>query len=106
MRYAWPAQLELARELRIEGPTLTRHLDGLEQAGLVVRRRAPSDRRAVHVELTDDGRRKHAELREAVIAFDRRLRAGLGEPEVEQLRELLQRLEGNVRKSDGAAGGG
>jgi MarR family transcriptional regulator for hemolysin len=104
MRDAWPAQLELARELRIEGPTLTRHLDGLEQAGLVVRRRAPSDRRAVHVELTDDGRRKHAELREAVIAFDRRLRAGLGEPEVEQLRELLERLEGNVRKSDGPAG--
>jgi DNA-binding MarR family transcriptional regulator len=26
--------------LRIEGPTLTRHLDGMERAGLVERRRA------------------------------------------------------------------
>ena len=43
----WRTQHELARALRIEGPTLTRHLDGLEEEGLVVRRRDPHDRRAV-----------------------------------------------------------
>src|SRR6266508_1321467 len=73
----WRTQQELARALDIEGPTLTRHLDGMEQAGLVERRRGPSDRRAVQVELTDAGRELHARLLQAVIAFNRRLGAGL-----------------------------
>ena len=55
----WRTQHELARALHIEGPTLTRHLDGLEEEGLVVRRRDPHDRRAVSVELTEAGRAKH-----------------------------------------------
>jgi MarR family transcriptional regulator for hemolysin len=94
---SWPAQHQLARALRIEGPTLTRHLDGLEEAGLIVRTREPHDRRAVRVELTDAGRARHAELRHAVIGFNRRLTSGLGENELEELRGLLARLEQNVR---------
>src|SRR4249919_2670466 len=94
---AWRTQHELARALRIEGPTLTRHLDGLEEEGLVVRRRDASDRRAVSVELTELGRAKHAEMRRAVVAFNRRLLAGLSDGEVEELRSLLGRLEQNVR---------
>jgi len=93
----WPAQLELARALEIEGPTLTRHLDRLEQAGLVVRRRDPSNRRATRVELTEAGHAKHAELLQAVIAFNRRLRSGLTEDEIDELGRLLTRLERNVR---------
>jgi MarR family transcriptional regulator, transcriptional regulator for hemolysin len=100
---SWPAQQQLAHALRIEGPTLTRHLDGLEEAGLVVRRRAPGDRRAVRVELTDAGREKHGELRQAVIAFNRRLGAGLSETEIQELRALLARLEANVRTTEPAA---
>src|SRR5713101_4712943 len=72
----WRTQHELARAVGIEGPTLTRHLDSLERAGLVVRRRDPSDRRAVQVELTAAGHALHAQLLEAVIAFNRRLHAG------------------------------
>lgn len=96
MGRSWPAQHQLARALRIEGPTLTRHLDALEEAGLVVRARETSDRRSVRVELTDAGRAKHAELRQAVAAFDRRLRAGLGEDEIGELARLLGRLAANV----------
>src|SRR4029450_470170 len=59
MGESWPAQHQLARALRIEGPTLTRHLDGLEDAGLVARTRESSDRRTVRVELTEAGRAKH-----------------------------------------------
>jgi MarR family transcriptional regulator, transcriptional regulator for hemolysin len=97
MGESWPAQHRLARALRIEGPTLTRHLDGLEQAGLIARSREPTDRRAVRVELTDAGRAKHAELRRAVIGFNRRLTVGLDETELGELRGLLERLETNVR---------
>jgi MarR family transcriptional regulator for hemolysin len=93
----WRTQLELARAVGIEGPTLTRHLDALEQAGLVERRRDPSDRRAVQVELTEAGERLHGTLLRAVIAFNRRLTAGLGEQELRRLRQTLARLEQNVR---------
>jgi len=94
---SWPAQHQLARALRIEGPTLTRHLDGLEEAGLIARTREPNDRRAVRVELTDAGKAMHTELRQAVIAFNRRLTAGLSESELGELSGLLGRLEQNVR---------
>jgi MarR family transcriptional regulator for hemolysin len=93
----WRTQLELARSLGIEGPTLTRHLDGMERAGLVERRRDPSDRRAVQVELTDAGRELHNRLRTNVIAFDQRLREGLDQGELGDLRSILTKLEQNVR---------
>jgi MarR family transcriptional regulator for hemolysin len=92
----WRTQHELARSLGIEGPTLTRHLDSLERAGLVERRRDPSDRRAVQVELTRAGEALQGRLRTNVVAFDERLRAGLGEPELKRLRATLRRLEQNA----------
>jgi MarR family transcriptional regulator, transcriptional regulator for hemolysin len=101
-----PAQHQLARELSIEGSTLTRHLDGLEQAGLVVRRGDPSDRRATLVELTEAGREKHAELRQVVVAFDRRLRADFTDDELETLRGLLGRLEENAGSGAGPPAAG
>jgi MarR family transcriptional regulator, transcriptional regulator for hemolysin len=96
---SWPAQHQLARSLGIEGPTLTRHLDGLEAAGLVTRSRDENDRRAVRVELTEAGSARHAELLQAVISFNRKLRSGLSEEEIEELRALLERLEQNVQRS-------
>ena len=92
-------QLELARAVGIEGPTLTRHLDGLEENGIVRRVRDGSDRRAVRVELTDEGERLFQTLRQAVIAFNRALTAGVAEKELERMRAALARLEQNVRRS-------
>ncbi len=43
----WPsAQVDIAKRLRIEGPTMTRMLDPLEADGLVVRLPDPTDRRS------------------------------------------------------------
>ncbi len=92
-------QLELARSVGIEGPTLTRHLDGLEEAGLVRRVRDPADRRAVRVELTDAGEQLFHSLRQAVVAFNRDLTRGIGEPELERLRKTLGRLGQNASRS-------
>jgi MarR family transcriptional regulator for hemolysin len=92
-----PTQQELARALEIEGPTLTRHLDGLERAGLVTRTRDESDRRAVRIAITEAGLERHATLLQAVIAFDRRLRAGLDAADVDELRARLELLQDNVR---------
>ena len=89
-------QLELARAIGIEGPTLTRHLDGLEHAGLVERRRDPVDRRAVQVQLTRTGHALHGRLLRAVIAFNQRLRTGVSSDDVETLRRVLAQLRDNV----------
>ena len=91
-----PAQNELALAMGIEGPTLTRHLDGLEASGLVRRARDDRDRRVVRVELTPAGEELHAALLEVVIDFNRRLRAGLAAQELAALERTLARLEANV----------
>jgi len=90
------SQREIAQRIGIKGPTLTIHLDKLERAGLVVRARDPQDRRNSQVELTRAGEDAHTRLLRAVIAFNRRLRAGLSEEEIRLLRGLLTRLQANV----------
>jgi MarR family transcriptional regulator for hemolysin len=98
----WRTQAELARSLRIEGPTLTRHLDGMERTGLVLRRRDPENRRAVQVELTDEGTALHSRLRANVVAFNERLTEGLEADELNTMLELLEQLERNVSSSAGS----
>jgi MarR family transcriptional regulator for hemolysin len=89
-------QLELARAVGIEGPTMTRHLDGLERARLVERRRDPIDRRAVQVQLTRAGHALHGRLLNAVIAFNQQLRTGLSGDDIETLRRVLTQLQENL----------
>jgi MarR family transcriptional regulator for hemolysin len=91
-------QLDLAHAIGIEGPTLTRHLDGLEESGLVVRLRDTGDRRAIRVELTDAGERLYARLLKDVIAFNARLTAGMNEQELSRLNRSLAQLAENVRE--------
>ena len=93
-------QLELANAVGIEGPTLTRHLDGMEQAGLVRRQRDTVDRRAIQVELTRAGHTLHGRLLKAVIGFNQQLRAGLSGEDVEWLRRLLGQLQDNVGETN------
>ena len=90
------SQRELAAVVGIQGATLTHHLDTMESAGLVTRRRDPANRRLHLVELTPGGEALFLRLRDAATAFDRRLRAGLSEGDVDQLEALLTRLRDNV----------
>jgi MarR family transcriptional regulator, transcriptional regulator for hemolysin len=90
------SQLDLARAVGIESPTLTRHLDGMERAGLVRRQRSTPDRRAIQVELTRAGHALHGRLLTAVISFNQKLRAGLSGQDEETLRSLLHQLQDNV----------
>jgi MarR family transcriptional regulator for hemolysin len=92
----WRTQQELAAAVGIEGPTLTHHLDGLEKAGLIDRIRDPDDRRAVRVELTDAGDKLFQRLAKAAIGFDKRLRTGVSDAELDAFRKVLARLRENV----------
>jgi MarR family transcriptional regulator for hemolysin len=89
-------QRELAAAVGIRGATLTHHLASLERDGVVSRRRDPDNRRVQVVELTDAGEALFDRLRQAAVAFDARLRDGLSEGELDQLRSLLDRLARNV----------
>jgi MarR family transcriptional regulator for hemolysin len=90
------AQREIADAMGVSEATLTHHLNGMETQGLITRRRDPANRRVHLVELTRDGEETFVRLRAAALAFDRRLRRGVTENEVGQLRGLLDRLAKNV----------
>src|SRR5436190_2031436 len=74
----WPSQREIADAVGITGATLTHHLDGLERAGLIERRRDAGNRRRQVVELTPRGEEAFRRLRRAAAAYDERLREGFG----------------------------
>ncbi len=89
-------QTQLAQRLYIESPTLVRTLDRLEEAGLIERRRVPSDRRAFHIFLTPKGR----ELQEVLLQKGSEVHniavKNLSEAEIEQLKDLLFQLWQNL----------
>jgi MarR family transcriptional regulator for hemolysin len=92
-------QRELAKAVGIQGATMTHHLDALERAGLVTRRRESSNRRVQRVELTDEGDAAFDRLRKVALTFDQRLRNGLTEEELATVREVLDKLATNVSGS-------
>jgi MarR family transcriptional regulator for hemolysin len=90
------SQRELAEAVGVQGATLTHHLNAMEAAGLVTRRRDPENRRLHLVEMTPDGDVLFFRLRDAAMAFDHQLRVGLSDTEASQLEALLTRLRDNV----------
>jgi MarR family transcriptional regulator for hemolysin len=96
-------QRELAAAVGIQDATLTHHLNGMEADGLLTRRRDPANRRVHVVELTAAGEEAFHRLRAVAQEYDKRLRAGLTEIELDDLRALLGRLRANVAESAEAA---
>ena len=78
-------------------PTLVHHLDSMERAGLVTRQRAEGNRRVQLVTVTEPGQALFLRLRRAAASFDGRLRAGLADADVAELRRLLTQLAENAR---------
>jgi MarR family transcriptional regulator for hemolysin len=89
-------QRQLAAAVGIQGATLTHHLNAMESAGLLTRRRDPDNRRVHLVELTPAGDELFMRLRGKALAFDKQLRAGLSERDIAQLDKLLGRLQDNA----------
>ena len=89
-------QGELAEAVGIRQPTLSHHLDGMEREGLVRRERTADNRRVQTVTVTEAGEALFLRLRRAAGAFDGRLRAGLDDVEVAELRRLLAQLAENA----------
>ena len=82
---------ELRDRLVTRMPDVTRLLDRLEQAGLVVRERADADRRLVRTRITAGGLALLAEVDPAVRAEHRQLLGHLGPDDLRTLSDLLTR---------------
>lgn len=89
-------QRQLAAAVGIQGATLTHHLNAMEAAGVLTRRRDPDNRRVHLVELTPAGDALFMRLRQTAVTFDEQLRAGMSEREVTQLHRLLGKLHDNA----------
>ena len=97
------SQRELAGWMGIEPPTVIRHLDRLESAGLVARRRDERDRRVVRVTMTAAGRRRFEQLAVVMSAADAELRSQLTSRELEVLPRALEKLHAYASAADGAS---
>ncbi|MFT0762722.1 MarR family transcriptional regulator [Scrofimicrobium sp. R131] len=83
---------QLLAELLVSSGTMTNRIDRLEGRGLVVRGPAPSDRRAILVSLTEDGRTRVDSALATLLNSERELLEPLSTEERDRLAELLMPL--------------
>jgi MarR family transcriptional regulator for hemolysin len=95
-------QRELARMIGVQGATLTHHLNAMEAADLITRRRDPDNRRIHIVEMTDKGSTMFHTLREVAVGYDQTLRIDLSEADLETFRRVLSQMYANVTGADTA----
>jgi len=98
------SQRDLAEAVGVREATLTHHLNAMDTQGLITRTRDPANRRVHVVELTPAGEAAFVRLAEAATAFDRRLRDGVTDTDLDGLTALLTRLATNVAGERGPAG--
>jgi MarR family transcriptional regulator for hemolysin len=94
-------QRELAAAVGVREATLTHHLNSMDARGLITRTRDAANRRVQVVALTEAGETAFESLRDAAMAFDLKLRAGLSDTDLATLSTLLDRLASNAGRSDG-----
>jgi MarR family transcriptional regulator for hemolysin len=86
------SQSQAARFSDMGGPAMVRHIDRLEEAGVLVRTRDAQDRRITRITLTDRGRERLVEIAAVMADCDRRLREQISEDEARVLQDACERL--------------
>jgi len=87
---------DLARAAQLHPGAMTRLLDKLEAQDWTVRIADPADRRALHVDLTDTGRRLWSEIADCGRRVHEQAMAGMDENERAQVLQLLTRVRDNL----------
>jgi MarR family transcriptional regulator for hemolysin len=98
------SQRELAEAVGVREATLTHHLNAMDANGLVTRTRDRANRRIHVVALTPAGEAAFARLAAAAATFDRRLREGLTDTDLDSLAAQLGRLAANVAEEPAPGG--
>jgi len=89
-------QTELAEQLCVEAPTVTRMLQRMERAALVERAADTEDGRVSRVHVTDKGRALQAEVEAIWNQLEDKVIAGLTVEEKLLLRRLLLQVQQNL----------
>lgn len=81
---------QLAERLFLDGSTVTGVLDRMEQKGLIVKLADPKDRRALQVNLTEQGRSLEEPLTRVIEEANRKALRRLDDTSACKLKKLLQ----------------
>jgi len=92
-------QVELAKRIGIEGPTLVRLLDRLEADGWVKRKLSKTDRRSKVIVLGRKAQPVLKEIRAIVHGLREECMAGLSEREIAATLRVLQRVREKIEAS-------
>jgi MarR family transcriptional regulator for hemolysin len=90
------SQIQLAKAIGIEQPSLVRTLDQLEEKGLITRHTCASDRRAKRIKLTEAAAPVIGEVENVIDSTRQEILAGITPQEVELLTKLIGKLEENI----------
>jgi DNA-binding MarR family transcriptional regulator len=94
---------QLAEHAMLDRARTSRTLTTLVSKKLVVRQPKPSDRREVHVFLTEEGRRLYGVIYPRVAAINRELVSGLTAGQRQQLDAMVDMLQGQASRMVAAA---
>ncbi len=92
------SQIQLAKAIGIEQPSLVRTLDQLEEKGLISRHTCASDRRAKRIKLTEKARPIITEMEDVIRKTRGEILSGISEAELNTLLNLIGRLEKNINE--------
>ena len=92
---------DLAEQLRIDAPAVTRKAQQLERSGLVSRSRDTADARATRLQLTPQGRRTISRYLAARRKWLTSLLAGWPEPEQAEFARLLRQFTSDIQRQMG-----
>jgi MarR family transcriptional regulator for hemolysin len=94
-----PTQRELAQSVGVEGPTLARLLDSLENQGLVRRQAVIEDRRAKKILLCDTARPLIEKIETIATALRHELFEGIDEDDLRVCLRVHSTILANLEKS-------
>ena len=90
-------QRELADACMLDVTTMSRTLDRLEQAGLIVRESHPGCRRSWLISLTEEGKNKAEQVCVIFSRADEIFCSGISDEELEQMCATMQKIEKNIQ---------
>ncbi|WP_130834947.1 transcriptional regulator SlyA [[Erwinia] mediterraneensis] len=90
------SQIQLAKAIGIEQPSLVRTLDQLEEKGLITRSTCTSDRRAKRIKLTRQAEPIIEKVESVIDATRDDILSGISREEINQMVNLIARLEKNI----------
>ncbi|MFV0549508.1 MAG: transcriptional regulator SlyA [Limnobaculum xujianqingii] len=95
------SQIQLAKAIGIEQPSLVRTLDQLEGMGYVRRDPCPCDRRAKQINLTEDAKPILGQVKEVVDGVREGILRGVKDEELATFVNLIRKFEQNIADLSG-----